>query len=108
MSKCSHHCISQNTFKELVMKKFSMFGLSLVVLASSNVFAEGKTRAEVYQELVEAQQNGSAYITDSSYPDIDPVYSYKVAQMRAEQERLAQQKAGNAVAAGAQGANAAN
>jgi hypothetical protein len=40
------------------MRKSAMVAISLVVLASSSAFAQGKTRAEIYQELIEAQQNG--------------------------------------------------
>jgi hypothetical protein len=53
--------------------------LSVAVLAvSSSAFAEGKTRAQVYQELIEAQQNGLDYITDASYPDVNPVFAQQV------------------------------
>jgi predicted RNase H-like HicB family nuclease len=48
------------------MKKSAMVAISPVVLASSSAFAQGKTRAEIYQELIEAQQNGLNYITESS------------------------------------------
>ncbi|SOF01494.1 protein of unknown function [Burkholderia sp. OK233] len=62
------------------MKKIAFAALSLVVLAaSSSVFAEGKTRAQVYQELIEAQQNGLDYVTDASYPDVSPVFAQQVA-----------------------------
>ncbi|WP_025600625.1 DUF4148 domain-containing protein [Burkholderia sp. WSM2230] len=63
------------------MKKFALAALSVAVLAaSSNVFAQGKTRAEVYQELIEAQQNGLDYVTDASYPDVSPVFAHQVEQ----------------------------
>jgi hypothetical protein len=44
--------------QEYEMRKSAMVAISLVVLASSSAFAQGKTRAEIYQELIEAQQNG--------------------------------------------------
>ena len=72
------------------MNKFAISVL-LVTLASSSAFAQGKTRAEVYQELIEAQNNGLNYITDTSYPDINPVYAKVVEQM--QQQHLAQQNA---------------
>jgi hypothetical protein len=63
------------------MKKIASAALSVVVLAaSSNVFAEGKTRAQVYQELIQAQQNGLDYVTDASYPDVSPVFAHQVEQ----------------------------
>jgi len=66
------------------MKKIAFAVLSVAVLASSSAFAEGKTRAQVYQELIEAQQNGLGYVTDSSYPDVNPIFAQQV-------ERLQQQ-----------------
>ncbi|MGF6916118.1 DUF4148 domain-containing protein [Paraburkholderia sp. 40] len=65
------------------MKKLSFVALSFVVLAaSSSAFAQGKTRAQVYQELIEAQQNGLDYITDASYPDVSPVFARQVEQRK--------------------------
>ena len=65
------------------MKKIAFAALSVVVLAaSSSAFAQGKTRAEVYQELIEAQQNGLNYVTDASYPDVSPVFAQQVAQYK--------------------------
>ncbi len=73
------------------MKKIAFVALSVAVLAaSSSAFAQGKTRAEVYQELIEAQQNGLNYVTDASYPDVSPVFAQQVAQHR---EALATQAA---------------
>ncbi|WP_144137454.1 DUF4148 domain-containing protein [Paraburkholderia sp. BCC1884] len=63
------------------MKKIAFAALSVVVLAaSSSAFAQGKTRAEVYQELIQAQQNGLNYVTDASYPDVSPVFAQQVQQ----------------------------
>ena len=73
------------------MKKLAITALSLAVLTSSGAFAQGKTRAEVYQELIEAQQNGLNYITDTSYPDVNPNYTTQVARLK--QRHLAQQNA---------------
>ena len=73
------------------MKKIAFAALSIAVLAaSSSAFAQGKTRAEVYQELIEAQQNGLNYVTDASYPDVSPVFAQQVAQHK---EALATQAA---------------
>jgi hypothetical protein len=57
---------------------------SILVLALSagiaNVaFAQGKTRAEVGQELIDAQANGSNLVTDTSYPDVSPIYQQQAA-----------------------------
>jgi purine nucleoside permease len=64
------------------MKKIAFAVLSVAVLASSSAFAEGKTRAQVYQELIEAQQNGLNYVTDSSYPEVSPLYAQQVARLQ--------------------------
>jgi len=41
------------------MKTLALLTLSAAVLVSSSAFAQGLTRSEVRQQLVEAQQNGS-------------------------------------------------
>jgi Domain of unknown function (DUF4148) len=66
------------------MKKLAMAAVSLAVLTSSGAFAQGKSRAEVYQELIEAQQNGLNYVTDTSYPDVNPIFASQVARMKRE------------------------
>ena len=73
------------------MKKLAIAAISLVALMSSGAFAQSKTRAEVYQELIEAQQNGLNYVTDTSYPDVNPIFEAQVTRMK--QERLAKQRA---------------
>jgi hypothetical protein len=75
--------------KEMTMKKFAMFALALAAFSSANVFAQGKTRAEVYQELVEAKQNGLDFVTDASYPEVSPAYKDTVAYLK--QQALAKQ-----------------
>jgi hypothetical protein len=88
------------------MKKLAIAALSVVVLAaSSSAFAEGKTRAQVYQELIEAQQNGLDYITDASYPDVNPVFAQ---QVKNHKEALAAQAAaaGRVVSGSAPAGNA--
>jgi hypothetical protein len=88
------------------MKKLAFAALSVVVLAaSSSAFAQGKTRAEVYQELIEAQQNGLNYVTDTSYPDVSPVFAQQVQQHK---EALAAQAAASRVASSSAPARSAN
>lgn len=70
------------------MKKIAFAVLSVAVLASSSAFAEGKTRAQVYQELIEAQQNGLNYVTDSSYPEVNPIYAEQVARLQQQAAAL--------------------
>lgn len=88
------------------MKKIAFAALSVVVLAaSSNVFAQGKTRAEVYQELIQAQQNGLDYVTDASYPDVSPVFAHMVEQRK---QALAAEAAANRVASDARPTDSMN
>lgn len=89
------------------MKKFAIATLSVVVLAvSSSAFAEGKTRAQVYQELIEAQQNGLDYITDTSYPDVNPIFAQQV--QRHKIALAAQAAAAGRVASGSAATGSAN
>lgn len=67
------------------MKALSLIIMSAAVLVSSSAFAQGLTRAEVRQQLVEAEQNGSQYVTNASYPDVSPVYASQVARLKASQ-----------------------
>jgi hypothetical protein len=89
------------------MKKLAFAALSVAVLAvSSSAFAEGKTRAQVYQELIEAQQNGLDYITDASYPDVNPVFAQQVKQHK--EALAAEAAAASRVASGSAPAGNAN
>jgi Domain of unknown function (DUF4148) len=63
------------------MNKLIMLTLSAAVLVSSSAFAQGLTRTEVRQQLVEAEQNGSLYVTDTSYPAVNPIYQDQVAKL---------------------------
>jgi hypothetical protein len=49
---------------------------------TANASAQGKTRAEVRQELIDAQNNGLNFVTDASYPDVNPIYQQQVARLR--------------------------
>ena len=64
------------------MKTLSLLTLSAAILVSSSAFAQGLTRAEVRQQLVEAQQNGSQYVSDASYPDVAPVFQNQADNQR--------------------------
>jgi hypothetical protein len=68
--------------EEFTMNKLVFSALSIAVLASSNAFAEGKTRAQVYQELIEAKKNGLDYVTDTSYPGVNPIFEQQVARLK--------------------------
>jgi hypothetical protein len=79
----------QSLTKELNMKKIALLTISMAALVSvglsSTAFAQEKTRAEVRQELIQAEQNGSQFVSDTSYPDVSPIFQQQVAQMKAAQ-----------------------
>jgi Domain of unknown function (DUF4148) len=59
--------------------------LALAVSAvafSANASAQQKTRAEVRQELIEAECNSRNFVTDTSYPDISPIYEQQAARLK--------------------------
>jgi hypothetical protein len=68
------------------MKKLAMITMSVAVLAStsvfSNAFAQETTRAQVRQELIQAENNGSRFVTDTSYPEVNPIFAHQVAQLK--------------------------
>ncbi|SIT51279.1 conserved exported hypothetical protein [Paraburkholderia piptadeniae] len=68
------------------MNRRTVVVLSIVGLAmagiSTGASAQGKTRAEALQELIQAEHNGLAFITDTSYPDVSPIFEQQVARMR--------------------------
>jgi hypothetical protein len=88
------------------MKMFAMLAVSVAALGSTNVFAQSKTRAQVYQELIEAQQNGLNFVTDASYPDVSPgfqgtvEYLKKQAMAKAESANRMAKAASDAAAPG--------
>ncbi|MFM0280838.1 protein of unknown function [Burkholderia sp. GAS332] len=68
------------------MKRNLAMTLSMILLASAGAVtqasAQEKTRAEVRQELVQAEANGSRLVTDTSYPEINPIFSQQAARMK--------------------------
>ncbi|WP_404935598.1 DUF4148 domain-containing protein [Paraburkholderia sp. DHOC27] len=52
----------------------------------SNAFAQEKTRAEVRQELIQAENNGSRLVTDTSYPEVNPIYTQQAAQLKQQSD----------------------
>jgi hypothetical protein len=76
--------------QESAMKKFSMIAISLADFTSSSAFAQGKTRAEVNQEMIEPLQKSLNEITEISYPGVNPMFTAQVARRR---QQLAHQDA---------------
>ncbi len=74
------------------MKKLALLTATIAAVVSTgfatNAFAQEKTRAEVRQELIQAEQNGSQFVTDASYPDVAPIYQQQVAQQKSAQESV--------------------
>jgi hypothetical protein len=68
------------------MNKRLILGVSIIVLASagivSNASAQEKTRAQVRQELIEAEKNGLGFVTDPSYPEVAPVFAQQAARLK--------------------------
>lgn len=68
------------------MKKYAAALCALIAIAAQDAaIAQQKTRAQVYEELIEARQNGLDFVTDASYPEVSPFYADQVARMRASQ-----------------------
>jgi hypothetical protein len=64
--------------------------VSMILLASAGVItnasAQEKTRAEVRQELIQAENNGSRFVTDTSYPDVNPIFAQQVAHLKQQND----------------------
>jgi hypothetical protein len=48
--------------------------------------AQEKTRAQVRQELIDAENHGLRLVTDASYPDISPIYRQSATQMKDQRD----------------------
>jgi hypothetical protein len=72
------------------MNKRSLIALSVAFLAisgtTSNAFAQKKTRAEVRQELIQAENNGLHFVTDTSYPGVNPIFEQQAARLKHQSE----------------------
>lgn len=78
---------------------------ALVTLAvagfASAASAQGLTRAEVRQQLIEAEANGSHFISDASYPDVSPVFAQQVAHTKAQTSGYGPAMSGSSASGGA-------
>lgn len=72
------------------MNKRYVLGLSTIMLALtavvSNASAQEKTRAEVRQELIQAENNGLDFVSNASYPDVAPIFAQQVAHLKQQNE----------------------
>ncbi len=66
------------------MKKRTAIALSMALLAAAGIetsaSAHEKTRAEVRQELIQAENDGTRFVTETSYPDVARIYQMQAAQ----------------------------
>ncbi|TKC87263.1 DUF4148 domain-containing protein [Trinickia terrae] len=73
------------------MNKRLVVALSMALLASAgfavNASAQEKTRAEVRQELIQAENNGLRLVTDTSYPEVNPIFAKQAAQQASRTEQ---------------------
>ncbi|WP_081772037.1 DUF4148 domain-containing protein [Paraburkholderia nodosa] len=67
-----------------IMGVILVAGICGAVVTDAN--AHEKTRAEVRQELIDAENHGLNLVTDTSYPDASPIYQQRQAQMNAMQD----------------------
>ena len=47
-----------------------------------NAQAQEKTRAQVRQELIDAERDGLNFVSDASYPDVAPMFQQQVARLK--------------------------
>jgi Domain of unknown function (DUF4148) len=68
------------------MRRFTLIALSIAIVATAGTsglaFAQEKTRAEVRQELIQAENNGLRFVTDASYPEVEPAFEAQAAQLK--------------------------
>ena len=56
--------------------------LAATVGIAINAQAQEKTRAQVRQELIEAERNGLNFVSDTSYPDVAPIFEQQVTRLK--------------------------
>ena len=73
------------------MNKHLQTGLAVLVMAmigvATNASAQEKSRAEVTQELVQAENNGLRFVTDTSYPEVNPIFAQQVAHLKQQKQQ---------------------
>jgi hypothetical protein len=68
------------------------------VMFASTASAQEKTRAEVRQELIDAENNGRDFVTDTSYPDVSPIYEQQVARLKLQHNSSGPESSGASAA----------
>ncbi|MBN3816305.1 DUF4148 domain-containing protein [Paraburkholderia sp. Se-20369] len=68
------------------MNKPLLAGVAVAILSiasfSTSASAQGRTRAEVRQELIDAESHGLRFVTDTSYPEVSPLFQSQANQMQ--------------------------
>ncbi|RQR40497.1 MULTISPECIES: DUF4148 domain-containing protein [unclassified Burkholderia] len=60
-----------------------------VATVATTASAQALTRAQVRQQLIDAENNGLRFVTDTSYPDVSPLLRRQVEQMPQHQAETA-------------------
>lgn len=56
---------------------------------ATHASAQALTRAQVRQELIDAERHGLSFVTDTSYPDVSPLFRRQVERMPQQQAETA-------------------
>ncbi|MFM0149464.1 DUF4148 domain-containing protein [Paraburkholderia sp. RL18-085-BIA-A] len=72
------------------MRRLTLIALSIAIVATAGTsglaFAQEKTRAEVRQELIQAENNGLRFVSDASYPEVAPAFEDQAASLKADND----------------------
>ncbi|WP_407947728.1 DUF4148 domain-containing protein [Paraburkholderia solitsugae] len=75
------HCIQEFEIKTAALTVLSVALFATAGIATS-ASAQEKTRAEVRQELIQAETQGLQFVTDTSYPEVNPIFKQQVARLQ--------------------------
>ena len=86
------------------MKTHPLIALSIALFATAGIAtsasAQEKSRAEVRQELIHAENNGLRFVTDTSYPAVNPIFEQQVARLQSQTDSSSGAPMGGSSAAG--------
>jgi hypothetical protein len=72
--------------QDFEMKATTLIALSAALFASAGIAtsasAQEKTHAEVRLELIQAEAQGLRFVTDTSYPEVNPIFEQQVARLQ--------------------------
>ena len=89
---------------EFELKMRSVIALCLTLFATAGIVtsasAQEKTRAEVRQELIQAENDGLRFVTDTSYPAVNPIFEQQVARLQSQTDSSSGVPMGGSSAAG--------